>query len=70
MATGDRLDPYAIEIDGDTIVGAPSTKWSAANAIAEYADYGRRYTKRSNQVQGSFEATRLKRRGPDHVLSG
>ncbi|HEY6779220.1 MAG TPA: hypothetical protein VI122_22170 [Thermoleophilaceae bacterium] len=70
MATGDRLDPYAIEIDGDTIVGAPGTKWSAANAIAEYADYGRRYTKRSNQVQGSFEATRLKRRGPDHVLSG
>ena len=29
----------------------------AANAIAEYSDYGRRYTRRSNQVQRSFEDT-------------
>jgi hypothetical protein len=36
---------------GDTRGGAPGTKWCAANAIAEYADLGRPYTKRSNQAQ-------------------
>ena len=29
---------------GDTRGSAPGTKWCAANAIAEYADFGRRYT--------------------------
>jgi phage/plasmid-like protein (TIGR03299 family) len=53
---------------GDTRGGAPDTKWCAANAIAEYADFGRRYTKRSNQVQRSFEDTLLKQRGLDLLL--
>jgi hypothetical protein len=41
----------------------------ALNAIAEYADYKRRYTKRSNQVQRSFEDTRLKQRGMELVVA-
>jgi hypothetical protein len=54
---------------GDTRGSAPGTKWCAANAIAEYADFGRRYTKRSNQVQRSFEDTQLKQRGLELVLA-
>ena len=38
----------------DTRGQAPGSKWCAVNAIAEHADYGRRYTKRSNQVQRRF----------------
>jgi Domain of unknown function (DUF932) len=53
---------------GDTRGQAPGTKWCAVNAIAEYADYGRRYTKRSNQVQRSFEDTQLKQRGLELVV--
>jgi hypothetical protein len=41
---------------------------SAANAIAEYTDYGRRYTRRSHQVQRSFEDTQLKQRGFELLL--
>jgi hypothetical protein len=48
---------------GDTRGSAPGSKWCAANAIAEYAHFGRRYTKRSNQVQRSFEDTQPKERG-------
>jgi phage/plasmid-like protein (TIGR03299 family) len=48
---------------GDTRGSAPGTKWCAVNAIGEWADYGRRYTKRTNQVQRSFEDTALKQRG-------
>jgi hypothetical protein len=48
---------------GDTRGQAPGMKWCAVNAIAEYADYGRRYTRRGNQVQRSFEDTHLKQRG-------
>ncbi len=53
---------------GDTRGGAPGSKWCAANAIAEYADFGRRYTRRSNQVQRSFEDTQLKQRGLELLL--
>jgi len=53
---------------GDTRGSAPGTKWCAANAIAEYADFGRRYTRRSNQVQRSFEDAQLKQRGFELLL--
>ena len=52
---------------GDTRGASPGTNGCAANAIAEWADYGRRYTKRTNQVQRSFEETQLKQRGLEHV---
>jgi phage/plasmid-like protein (TIGR03299 family) len=54
---------------GDTRGEAPGTKWCAANAICEWADYGRRYTKRTNQVQRSFEDTQLKQRGLELVIA-
>ncbi len=53
---------------GDTRGAAPGSKWCAANAIAEYADFGRRYTKRSNQIRRSFEDTQLKQRGFELLL--
>jgi hypothetical protein len=53
---------------GDTSGSSPGTKWAAANAIAEYADFGRRYTRRTDQVQRSFEDTQLKQRGLELVL--
>jgi phage/plasmid-like protein (TIGR03299 family) len=53
---------------GDTRGGAPCTKWCAVNAIAEWADFGRRYTRRTNQVQRSFEDTGLKQRGLELLL--
>ncbi len=54
---------------GDTSGNSPGTKWAAANAIAEHADFGRRYTKRTNQVQRSFEDTELKQRGLELVIA-
>ena len=48
---------------GDTTGNAPGTKWTAFGAIAEYADYGRRVTKATNQVARSFEDSALKERG-------
>lgn len=48
--------------DGDTAGNAPGTKWSAWNAIAEYADWGRRTTRKTDQVQRSFEDQKLKER--------
>ena len=53
---------------GDTRGCAPGTKWCAANAIAEWADFGRRYTRRTNQVQRSFEDNQAKQRGLELVL--
>jgi phage/plasmid-like protein (TIGR03299 family) len=47
---------------GDTRGNSPRTKWAAYNAIAEHADFGRRTTKRTNQVARSFEDVDLKRR--------
>jgi hypothetical protein len=39
---------------GDTSGNSPGTKWAAANAIAEYADFGRRCTKRTDQIRIAF----------------
>ena len=49
-------------VGGDTTGNSPGSKWVAFNAIAEYLDYGRRYTSRTNQVQRSFEDASLKQR--------
>ena len=54
--------------DGDTRGNSPGTKWTAYNAVAEYADFGRIYTPRTNQVQRSFEDHSLKQRALDLVL--
>jgi phage/plasmid-like protein (TIGR03299 family) len=54
---------------GDTSGNSPGTKWAAANAVAEYADYGRRATSRTNQVQRSFEDGQIKQRGLELVIS-
>lgn len=54
---------------GDTSGNAPYTKWCAINAIGEFADWGRRYTKRTDQVQRSFEDADLKTRGLELVLA-
>ncbi len=40
-------------IAGDTTGNSPGTKSVAFNAIAEHLDYGRRYTRQTNQVQWS-----------------
>jgi phage/plasmid-like protein (TIGR03299 family) len=56
-------------VRGDTTGNAPGTKWCAANAIAEYADYGRKMTKRGNQVARSFDDNAIKQRGFDLVLA-
>jgi hypothetical protein len=53
---------------GDPPRDAAGKKWYVLNTIAEHADYGGRYTKRSNQVQRSFEDTQLKQRGLELVL--
>jgi hypothetical protein len=53
---------------GDTRGNSPGTKWAAVNAIAGYADFGRRYTRRTDQMQRSFEDTGLKQRGLELVL--
>jgi hypothetical protein len=47
---------------------SPGTNRAAANAIVEYADFGRRYTKRTDQVQRSFEDGQLKQGGLELVL--
>jgi hypothetical protein len=47
----------------------PARSWGAANAIAEYAEFGRRYTKRTDQVQRSFEDRQLKQRGLELVIA-
>jgi phage/plasmid-like protein (TIGR03299 family) len=54
---------------GDTTGNSPGTKWVAFNAIAEHLDYGRRYTRRTSQVQRSFEDTALKQRALELVLA-
>ena len=48
--------------------GVPGTNGCAVNVIAEHADFGRRYTKRTNQVQRSFEDGQLTQRGLELVL--
>jgi hypothetical protein len=54
---------------GDVSGGAPGTKWAAANAIAECADFGRRYTRRTYQVKRGFEDGQVKQRGLELVLA-
>jgi phage/plasmid-like protein (TIGR03299 family) len=56
-------------VRGDTTGNAPGTKWCAANAIAEYTDYGRKMTKRGNQVARSFDDNAIKQRGFELVLA-
>lgn len=55
--------------DGDTSGNSPGTKWCAANAIAEFADWNRRYTTKTDQVQRSFEDQGKKQLGLDLVLA-
>lgn len=55
--------------EGDTSGNSPGTKWCAANALAEFCDFGRRYTTKTDQVQRSFEDQALKQRGLDLVLT-
>jgi phage/plasmid-like protein (TIGR03299 family) len=55
--------------DGDTRGNAPGTAWTLVNAIGEHADWGRRYTVRTNQMARSFEDTGLKQEGLELVLS-
>jgi hypothetical protein len=46
---------------GDTRGQAPGSKWCAVKAIVEHADFGRKYTKRSNQLQrGGMARRRLR----------
>lgn len=54
---------------GDTTGNSPGTAWALVNAIGEYADFGRRVTKRTNQMARSFEDQNLKQRGLDLVLA-
>ncbi len=56
-------------IAGDTTGNSPGTKWVAFNAVAEYADYGRRYSKRTDQVQRSFEDVSLKQRALELITN-
>lgn len=55
--------------NGDTTGNSPGTKWCAANAVAEYADWYRRYTNRTDQMARSFEDQTMKQRGLELVLS-
>lgn len=55
--------------EGDTSGNSPGTKWCAANAVAEWADWNRRYTKKTDQMARSFEDQKLKQRGLELVLA-
>jgi len=55
--------------NGDTTGNSPGTKWCAANAVAEYADWYRRYTNRTDQMSRSFEDHTIKQRGLELVKS-
>lgn len=50
-------------VAGDTSGNSPLTAWTAANAISEFADWHRRYTKRTDQVARSFEDEGFKAMG-------
>jgi hypothetical protein len=54
---------------GDTTRNSPGTRWLAFNAIAKHLDFGWRYTRRTNQVQRSFEDSALKQRALELVLA-
>lgn len=55
--------------DGDTTGNSPRTKWCAVNSFAEYADWSRRYTKRTDQMQRSFEDGDLKQQALELVVA-
>lgn len=55
--------------NGDTTGNSPGTKWCAANAVAEYSDWYRRYTGRTDQMARSFEDHSIKQRGLELVIS-
>ena len=77
VAQRNREDARTMMIDlftgssptGDTTGNSPGTKWCAANAVAEYADWFRRYTVRTDQMARSFEDQSIKQRGLDLVRS-
>lgn len=54
---------------GDTTGNAPGTKWCAANAVGEYADFYRRITTRGSQMANSFDGGTLKQQGLDLVMA-
>jgi phage/plasmid-like protein (TIGR03299 family) len=54
--------------EGDTSGNSPGTKWSAANVIAEHADWNRRVTAKTDQMRRSFEDQDLKQRGLELVI--
>jgi hypothetical protein len=54
---------------GDTAGNSPGTKWCAWNAVAEHADWCRRYTKRTDQVQRSFEDQDIKEKALKLVVA-
>jgi hypothetical protein len=54
---------------GDTTGNSPGSNWAAANAIAEFSDFGRRNTKRTDLMQRCFEDAQLKQRGLELVIS-
>ena len=54
---------------GDTSGNSPGTRWAAANAVVEFSDFNRRYTKRTSQIQRSFEDGELKQKGLELVLT-
>jgi phage/plasmid-like protein (TIGR03299 family) len=54
----------------DTQGNSPGTAWTYANAVAEFGDWERRYTKRTDQMQRSFEDTGgLKQKGLDQAVA-
>lgn len=55
--------------DGDTRGNAPGSKWCAVNAVAEYADWMRRTTKRTDQMSRSFEDSAMKQMGFEAILA-
>ncbi len=70
QAKGAALDLFAGRGPaGDTSGNSPGTKWAAANAVAEYADFERRVTSRTDQMHRSFEDTQLKQRALEYVIS-
>lgn len=55
--------------NGDTTGNSPGTKWCAANAVAEYSDWFRRYTNRTDQMARSFEDHSVKQKGLELVIA-
>jgi phage/plasmid-like protein (TIGR03299 family) len=54
---------------GDTRANTGGTAWGLLRSMGEFADYGRRYTVRTDQMQRSFEDRSLKQEGLELVLA-